>query len=379
MIRLAQGLPSPTDTPLDLQVPVERPLADLVEEMTGSELLARIVAATIEPAARVLLIVVVAAVLVFLLNRLVDRLVRRLQEPVVDEALGVLRRSRFSEGRAPSPSRRRNQRSEAIGTLSRSIASVVIWVTALLMILGTFGISLAPLVASAGIVGIAIGFGAQDLVKDFLSGIFMLVEDQYGIGDIIDAGDAIGVVEGISLRSTEIRDLNGALWHIPNGEIRRVGNMSQEFSRVILDVAVAYDTDIDRAADVILAAAEEVSSTPPWDEVVMQPPEIWGVEELAESGIAIRLGIKITPGEQFQMSRELRGPIKQALEDAGISIPFPQRTVWIRPQPSADTDIPVEPQGSDAGPADAPTPRRTTSTGGEPRPRTPGPDEPDRR
>jgi hypothetical protein len=139
---------------------------------------------------------------------------------------------------------RRERRTTALAALASSVLTVVIWTIAVMMILDQFGFALAPVLASAGIVGVAFGFGAQDLVKDFLSGVFILAEDQYGLGDTVDVGEASGVVEGVTLRSTRVRDVNGTLWHIPNGEIRRVGNQSQGWARSLLDVEVSYDTDL---------------------------------------------------------------------------------------------------------------------------------------
>ena len=146
------------------------------------------------------------------------------------------------------------------------------------MLLGEFDINLGPLIAGAGILGVAIGFGAQSLVRDLLSGIFMLIEDQYGVGDVIDAGDATGTVESVGLRTTRIRDVRGTLWHIPNGEIRRVGNMSQVWARSILDIDVAYDTDLDLAMETIKTVADGV-----WNEQldaanIPEEPVISGVQ-----------------------------------------------------------------------------------------------------
>lgn len=333
----APGAPAPTAPTAPLsgeRQAVERLVRDWVERLTDSPSLGRLAADVAQPALEILVIVVVAWLLSRVANRLVDRALRRMENPDADVHLGLLRGGRLREGRTPPTSKRRAQRANALAALARSVTSVVIWATAIMMLLGTLGINLAPLIASAGILGIAIGFGAQDLVNDFLAGVFMLIEDQYGVGDVVDAGDAVGVVEGISLRSTEIRAVDGTLWHVPNGAIGRVGNMSQEFSRVLLDVGVAYDADVEEAGAAILAAAREVAEEPPWDELVLAEPEIWGVQELGESSVSIRLVIKITPGEQWPMARELRQRIKQRLHDADIRIPFPQRTVWLQSQGS---------------------------------------------
>ena len=174
------------------------------------------------------------------------------------------------------------------------------------MILSELGIDLAPLLAGAGMLGVALGFGAQSVVRDFLSGMFMLLEDQYGVGDVIDAGDASGTVEGVSLRTTRLRDVEGVVWHVPNGEIKRVGNKSQQWSRAVLDVPVAFETDIEHAKRVIKETADAVWRRAPWSTMILGEPEVWGVEELGAQGVVIRLVVKTHPLEQWKVARELR-------------------------------------------------------------------------
>ena len=316
--------------------PPRRPLEDWLVSNFGENAATDTVGLLIEPVLQILLIVLIALVAKALLNRVIDKFVARMKTP--DASFGRFKK-RLYEG-APPVGARRGTRADALGTLMRSIAGVVVWVIALFMILGVFGINLAPLIAGAGIIGLAIGFGAQDLVADFLSGIFMLVEDQYGVGDVIDAGDATGVVESISLRTTRIRDVTGTLWHVPNGEIRRVGNMSQQWARALLDVGVSYDTDVDEASAIIQRVADELAAEEEWAPKFLDAPEIWGVQNLGPDSVDIRLVIKTTPGDQWSTSRELRARIKRAFDDANVEIPFPQRTVWLR------TDV----TGSDAPP-----------------------------
>lgn len=239
---------------------------------------------------------------------------------------------------------RRERRATALAALAGSVLTVFVWTTAVMMILGEFGINLGPIIASAGIVGVAVGFGAQDLVKDFLSGVFVLAEDQYGLGDVVDVGEATGVIEGVTLRSTRLRDVQGTLWHVPNGEIRRVGNMSQGWARTLIDFDVAYDTDLERAKQVILDTAQTMADDELWSPKFLEPPEVWGVERLGADGITIRMVIKVLPGEQWGISRELRQRVKASFDALGIDIPFPQRTLWIRnpvkekaePQPTGE-------------------------------------------
>ena len=223
---------------------------------------------------------------------------------------------------------RSTQRVEALATVLRSVASFAIWTIAAFMVLGEVGINLGPLIAGAGIIGVAIGFGSQSLVRDFLSGIFILVEDQYGVGDTVDLGEATGVVEVVSLRTTRVRSVDGTVWHVPNGAIARVGNKSQHWSRALLDVQVGYGTGVPHAREVIKRVADEV-----WRERsgwVLEEPELWGVEELGPNGVTIRLVIKTQPSRQWDVSRLVRERLKEAFEVEGIEIPFPQQTVWHR-------------------------------------------------
>jgi small-conductance mechanosensitive channel len=289
------------------------------------------------------LTIVAILVVALFINRLVGRGVKRalrsLHSGAVRERLGALRR------RTPAAlletdemSLRAEQRINALTSVLRSIATVVIFMIAIFMILGEVGLNLAPLLAGAGIVGIALGFGAQSLVKDFLSGLFILVEDQFGVGDIVDLDQqTTGTVEAVSLRTTRLRSVDGTVWHVPNGDIRRVGNKSQHWSRALLDIEVAYDTDIEHAKSVIKRVADGL-----WEERedILEEPEVWGVERLGANAIVIRLVVKTRPADQYAVSRELRQRLKEAFDVEGIEIPFPQQVVWQREpraaQPAGD-------------------------------------------
>ena len=237
-------------------------------------------------------------------------------------------------------------RAETLGYVLRSVATFVIWTIAITTILGELGVNLGPLIAGAGIAGVAIGFGAQSLVKDFLAGIFILTEDQYGVGDIVDVGEATGTVEAVSLRTTKLRSVDGVLWHVPNGQIARVGNMSQQWARALLDVSVAYNADLELAKATIKEVADTVWRDPTWSGRVLEEPTVWGVEALAPDGVTIRLVVKTLPSAQFDVLRELRSRIKHAMDAAGIEIPYPQRTVWVRRDPGSSAE-------SDSGEDDA--------------------------
>lgn len=280
---------------------------------------------------KILLILAIA----YVANVLVRRAIRRLRNKIADPDAQA--RVRNLRKRAPTAivdtgtlSLRSAARAQTLALVLRSIASVLIWTIAATMILGELGVNLGPLIAGAGIAGVAIGFGAQSLVKDFLSGIFMLVEDQYGVGDIIDVGDASGTVEAVSLRTTRIRSVDGTVWHVPNGTIDRVGNMSQQWARALLDVDVAYGTDVDEAQAVIKRVADSVYDDPEWRGRILEAPEVWGVESLGPDAISIRLVVKTRPGDQFPVMRELRRRLSEEFIDEGIEMPFPQRSVWVR-------------------------------------------------
>lgn len=328
-----------TDAPTFATEEPKRPFADWVRDTFGEGRVADVVEFLIEPALQLVLIIVIVGFVKYLANKVINRVVAEMKAPP-EPRLGR-ERTRVSSRRAT--------RADALGTLLRSIANVVLITIGVFMALGVFGINLAPLIAGAGIIGLAIGFGAQDLVSDFLSGVFMLAEDQYGIGDVIDAGDdVIGVVEGVSLRTTRVRDVTGTLWHIPNGQINRIGNMSQEWARALLDVGVAYGTDIDQASTLIKSVADEMAADDEYAADFLGEPEIWGVQNLGADSIDIRLVIKTTPGTQWGIARELRRRIKYALDGAQIEIPFPQRTVWLRTD-ATGTDIPVVDVGEREG------------------------------
>ena len=300
-------------------------------KLTANEGLAQTGDLILARPAKVALIIFLAVVATALLRRGIRRFTRSLRTVSADRAANVADRSAGSMLRTGGrTSVRTVQRAETIGTLLASATSFIVWGMAGLMVLGELGINLGPLVAGAGIAGIALGFGAQNLVRDFFSGIFILIEDQYGVGDVIDVGPATGTVEGISLRTTRLRDVEGNVWHIPNGEIARVANKSQEWSRALLDIQVSYETPTDEAVRVIERVAEGLADDPEWSACILSTPEVWGVEELAADGVTIRLVVQTQPLTQWKVARELRARIKREFDAEGIEIPFPQRTIWHR-------------------------------------------------
>ena len=236
-------------------------------------------------------------------------------------AARTVRRAVISfRARAPMASSRvrAEQRASTLADVFASVVRSVVWVIAFFVILDELGINLAPLIAGAGIAGIAIGFGAQALVRDVISGLFVLLEDQYGMGDIVTIGDSSGTVEDVTLRMTRLRGVDGTVWFVPNGEVRRVGNSSMEWSRALIDVMVGYGTDLDRAKQEVLDEATSFASEPQWASAVLDQPEVWGVQAMEEKGVRLRLLVKTAPRQQYVVARELRTRLARRLADAGI-------------------------------------------------------------
>ena len=280
-------------------------------------------------AIRVAVIVVLALVIRSLLIKAVEKL--------VDQRVEKQRKTAEIQADvhsvvAPSviEAERQAQRAQTLGSLFRNIITLVVYGLAGLLVLSELGFNLGPLIAGAGIAGVAIGFGAQSLVADFLSGIFILMEDQYGVGDVIDVGDANGTVEEVQLRITKIRAVDGVLWFVRNGEIVRVGNKSQDWSRTVLDISISYGSDIRLAKEILTNIGKEFAEDEEHGSKVLETPEMWGVEDFSADAVVLRMVVKTRPGEQWTASRILRERIKGAFDEAGIEIPFQQRTIWVR-------------------------------------------------
>ncbi len=308
-------------------------LCEGVLHLTNNATIARISEEFVARPARIVVVLALAWIVARIVRRAIGRFTRGLGTVSADVVSAADRSAGSLLRTGGAKTMRGVQRAETIGALLGSVASFAIWGIAALMVLGELGVDLGPLLAGAGIVGVAIGFGAQNLVRDFLSGIFMLIEDQYGVGDVIDAGPATGTVEGVSLRTTRLRDVEGNVWHIPNGVIERVANKSQEWSRALLDIPVAYGTDTRRASQVIKEVADATWRDEEWSTEILAEPEVWGVEAFGSDAMQIRLVVKTKPLSQWKVGRELRARIKQAFDADGIEIPFPQRTVWHRGDP----------------------------------------------
>ncbi len=311
----------------------------------------------VERPLKIILILLVSMVINRVVRRGIDRMVSRLietreKEQEVAEVesnkmLAVMgNRARRKLQRLAEQGDRSRQRALTLGAVLRGISTGVIYLLGVMIALGELGIDLGPLIAGAGIIGLAVGFGAQDLVANFIADIFVIIEDQYGVGDWIDVGPASGTVEQVTLRTTVLRDSHGTVWVIPNGEIHRVGNSSQLWAKTVLDLDVAYDTDIDLAATVIKQTADEL-----WEEqleaaTIIEEPVISGLQSFGADAITIRLSVKTEPGEQWATGRILRARMKKAFDAHNIEIPFPQRTVWMHTadepaQPSAAPEIKI--------------------------------------
>ncbi|MET7474218.1 mechanosensitive ion channel family protein [Streptomyces sp. NPDC005648] len=262
---------------------------------------------------RVVLILVIAGVLRAVVQRAITKLIDRMTRTV--EAVDGT-----SLGGLLVNNERRRQRSQAIGSVLRSVASFLILGTAALMILGAFQINLAPLLASAGVAGVAIGFGARNLVTDFLSGVFMILEDQYGVGDVIDAGVASGEVIEVGLRVTKLRGDNGEIWYVRNGEVKRIGNLSQGWATAGVDVTVKANEDLDRVKATLDEVAEKMTAEEPWNELLWSPIEVLGLDSVLLDSMVVRVSAKTMPGKSMTVERELRWRIKRAFDAADIRI-----------------------------------------------------------
>ena len=247
--------------------------------------------------------------------RLVGLIARRIEKAVDDGDDNTLTRL--------------EKRGHTLAQLLRSVGRLVVFVIATLMILGLF-VNIGPLLAGAGVVGLAVSFGAQSLVKDFLSGFFILFEDQFGVGDVVEINGKSGAVERMTLRIVQLRSMDGTVHTIPNGEIKAVSNLTRGWSRAVIEVGVAYDTDLDRAIEVLRDVGRELAGDEAWRIQLDGEPEVLGVEGLGDNALNLRLVARTRPGQQWAVARELRRRIKLRFDREGIEIPFPQRTMHVR-------------------------------------------------
>ena len=302
---------------------------ELVLRVTDSDDLAQatgwFVDHALTPLITAFVLVLCGVLLRWLAHRSIDRVVRRAAAGVLPGRLGSFGRS-SAEGDHAITSRRA-QRAKSLGSLLKSITTGLIFGVVLVMCLAEFDVNVAPILASAGVVGLALGFGAQTLVKDLLSGVAMLLEDQYGVGDVVDLGEAVGTVEAVGLRITRLRAVDGTVWYVRNGEIQRVGNQSQNWARAVLDVGVRYDSDLAKVRSVLQDVARDLWHDEEFAGVIIEEPEVWGVEQLLPDRVEVRITLKTAPLEQWRVAREMRERIKARFDHENIGLHTPQMVI----------------------------------------------------
>jgi small-conductance mechanosensitive channel len=263
-----------------------------------------------------------AVLLRWVLHRAIDRIVANaLTRAARNESQTPRRATRILAQATGLDEERKTQRAATMGAILKSSSTFVIFTLALLTVMATVGLPLGPLLASAGVGGVALGFGAQSLVKDFLSGIFMILEDQYGVGDVIDTGEAVGTVEDVTLRVTRLRDPSGIVWYVRNGEIVRIGNRSQGWSTAVVDIPVGYSESLETVLPLIRKVVHELDDSEDWKSRLLEEPVVAGVESMIGGVVTVRVIAKCAPNESFPVSREIRERVKAAFDGAGIRAP----------------------------------------------------------
>ncbi len=352
-----------------------------VLERTQSPALADVADFVIGTPLAILLIAIGALIVNKLVGRVIDRAMRSVSNGIVRERMGAVRR-RVPGGlleTSTATSLRAEQRINALTSILRSVAGFVVLLFACFMVLSEVGVDVAPLLAGAGVVGVALGFGSQSLVKDFLSGMFILAEDQFGVGDVVDLdGEVTGAVEAVSLRTTRLRAADGTVWHVPNGAIVRVGNKSQHWARALLDVELAGDTDIDHAEHVINRVAKALDGA---RDDVLEQPEVRGIEKRDDGRLVFRLLVKTLPSDREEVDLELRRLLakefaREGIKHAGASAGAePEAAEPQGAEPQGAEPQGAEPQGAEPEGADRPEPdgglSRDQAAGDPPKPPRP--------
>ncbi|HEY2556971.1 MAG TPA: mechanosensitive ion channel family protein [Diaminobutyricibacter sp.] len=264
-------------------------------------------------------IILGAFVLAWILRVIIRRVVRQIVN-------GVKKTQNVQDTQAlvasPLAAVRVVQRTRTIGTVLSNVVNVTVGIIAVILVINTAApTALGSLALLTAALGAGLGFGAQNIVKDVLNGLFMVMEDQLGVGDIVDLGSATGVVEAVGIRVTQVRDVNGTLWFVRNGEILRVGNMSQGWARVVIDLAVPYDSDVESVQAKMLETANALATSPKWRSRILEKPEIWGLESISDDALVLRLVIKTRTTARDDVSRELRIRLKEALDEMGVKLP----------------------------------------------------------
>lgn len=318
-------------------------------DLSHSDTLARVakvyLSGPVTVALKILFVLLLALIIRYFTHRLINRITEHAangKDPATAQRHALL---------ADRGGERRRQRSHALRSILNNASSIVIFGIAGITILGDLGVNLAPILASAGVLGVALGFGAQNLVGDFLAGIAILLEDQYGVGDVISTSAASGTaasgtVEAVGLRVTRLRDVNGVVWHIRNGSLQQVGNQSQGWSRAVVDFPVPYSQDMSEVRDILSRVAGGMWAEPRWHGVILEEPKVWGVQSVSSSEAVWRLVAMTTPPRQFEVERELRERVKGELDAHGITT-APQVLTLTGPGPGPGTGGPAgSPDGS---------------------------------
>ena len=323
---------------------------DLTHSTSAAQLVRVYLAGPVSQGLRILFVIVVALVIRALANRVINRLTERAATtslPVAAAAIRPAIRRRRAAAAQPPPAddtaalsaaavaaagtERHEQRARALGSILRSGVSIVVFGIAVLTILGDLGFNLTPLLLSTTVLGVALGFGAQNLVRDYLAGILMLVEDHYGVGDTIHVSGSSGTVEAMTLLTTRLRDVNGVVWHVRNGTIDSVGNESQGWSRAVIDYPVPYEEDLTRIRALMDQAASSMFRERGWRKLMLEKPEVWGAQELSSKEVTMRIVAKTAPMRQWEVARELRARVKTVLDAAGVAPAGPDTIVITAP------------------------------------------------
>jgi small conductance mechanosensitive channel len=319
--------------------------------VTGNKVLGQVLQVVLGAPLKLLIIIVVAVLLRRLLHGVIERLSERIAYGPADER----QRRHGHEAAGSLMFTRRQARARTLASVLTSTATAIIAVVAILMVMQVLGLPTAPLLATSSVIGVGLGLGAQSVIRDILSGIFMIAEDQYGVGDVIDVGEATGSVEEVGLRITRLRDVNGTVWYVRNGEILRVGNQSQGWARAVLDVNVGLGEDLDHVQEVLLQIADDLRADPVFGRYILDEPEVWGVESLTVDGVLMRVVVKTQPLQQWTVARELRKRIKNTFDADGIEMKSAPRPVM-----DDDPTPPAPGDPSSAPPKQDPPPRRPT-------------------
>ena len=322
---------------------------DLTHNANTAQFVGIYLAGPVTRGVRIAFVIALAVLVRFVALRLINRITER----AATATLPVAPNGRAYRAAAAMPgagNERREQRTRALGSILRSAVSIIVFGIAALVILGDLGVNLTPLLLSTTVLGVALGFGAQNLVRDYLAGILMLTGDHYGVGDTINVKDVSGTVEAMTLLTTRLRDVNGVVWHVRNGTIDTVGNESQGWSRAIIDYPVPYGEDLAHIRLLMQQAADSLYRERGWSELMLEEPEVWGAQELSSREVTMRVVVKTAPMRQWEVARELRARVKAALDAAGVAPAGPD-TIVITAPPGDGSAAGPDPAAGQASPA----------------------------